>query len=312
MKLNKILAALLLSFLGQQAYAQLTYGNEQFLFNPVMVTPSVAGYHNNQIKMGYDARWVGIDGAPSTGYINYDRMFNGNTGWNVSVISDRIGPLSSVAIANSFSFSVNMNAETKLSFGLRHHLTQSYLKVDASNVLDPNDPLLASNQTGVPVNNFDASAAWFNPNKYFIGFSYRNIIPQPRFRYTHTEVAPILSLHGWYRHEFGDIALESFAMLNSSYNTPLNTTLGAMGIFQEKFGAGLNYSIKNQIGVFAFVKATEKLNVFYNYNFPTSDIAKASKQSHGIGISYRLGKDSPAGNTYFLQPTTDSYKTRLF
>lgn len=313
MKFNKFISLLLLGLLVQETRAQLTYGNEQFLFNPVMITPSVAGMHNNQVKMGYDARWVGIDGAPSTGYLNYDRMFNGNTGWNVSIISDRIGPISSVALANSFSFSVNTTSETKLAFGLRHHLSQSYLNVNTSNVLDPNDLLLATNQTGVPVNNFDASIAWMNPSTFFVGFSYRNLIPQPRFRFTHgVNIDPVLSLHGWYNHDFGEASLEAFATINTSYNTPVNTSIGVMGAYQHKFGAGLNFSPKNQVGIFAFVKATEKLNVFYNYNMPISDIAKASKQSHGIGISFRLGKETPAGTTFFLQPTNESYRTSLF
>ena len=58
MKLNKYIAIIGLTLSLNQAKAQLTYGNEQFLFNPVMVNPSFAGMHNNQIKLGYDARWL--------------------------------------------------------------------------------------------------------------------------------------------------------------------------------------------------------------------------------------------------------------
>ncbi len=312
MKLNKLIAIAVVGLISTQSKAQLTFGNEQYLFNPVMVTPSVAGYHNNQVKLGYDTRWLGIDGAPSTGFINFDKMFNDNTGYNVSIISDRIGPISSVALANSFSFSVKTTDATKLAFGLRHHLTQSYLNVNANNLLDPNDPLLAANQTGVPVNNFDASIAWLNPSMFMVGFSYRNMIPQPRFRFTQTYLEPIFSLHGWYTREFGEISLEAFAMFNASANTPMNSSIGAMAVMQQKFGAGLNYSHKNQVGIFAYVKITNQLNAFYNYNLPISDIAKASKQSHGIGVSFRIGKDAPSGNTFFLQPTEGSYRTRMF
>jgi len=312
MKLTKLIAVAAVSLIAFESKGQLTFGNEQFLFNPVMVTPSLAGYHNNQIKLGYDTRWLGIDGAPATGYINFDKLFNDNTGYNVSIISDRIGPISSVSLANSFSFSVKTTENTKLAFGLRHHLTQSYLNVNANNILDPNDPLLASNQTGVPVNNFDASLAWLNPGTFMVGFSYRNIIAQPRFRFTQTYLEPVLSLHGWYTREFGEIALEAFANFNATANTPINSSIGAMCILQQKFGAGLNYSHKNQVGIFAYVKINAQLNAFYNYNLPISDIAKASKQSHGIGISYRIGKNTPKGNTFFIQPTDGSYRTRMF
>jgi len=312
MKLNKFFTLLIVALLANQVKAQLTFGNEQFLFNPVMVNPSLAGMHNNQVRLGYDARWLGINGAPQTGYINYDRMFNGNTGWNVSIISDRIGPISSITLANSFSFMINTSAETKLSFGLRHHLTQSTLNLNSSNLYDPSDPLLASDQTGVPVNNFDASLAWMNPSTFMIGFSYRNLIPQPRFRFTNTLVDPILSLQGWYNYNFGEMALEGFALLTTSVNTPMNSNFGIMGSYQHKIGAGFNYSPNNQVGVFTYVKATSKLNIFYNYNLPISDIAKASKQSHGIGISIRMGNETPSTDAFFLQPTNESARTRMF
>lgn len=312
MKLHKIIPILGLAMCLQTANAQLSGGNEHFIFNPVMVNPSVAGMHHNQIKLGYDARWVGLNGAPQNAYLNYDRMFNGNTGWNVSVISDRLGPVSTVAIANAFAFHVTTTESTKLSFGLKHHLTQSTLNLNQNNLLDPNDPLLNIDQNGVPVNNFDASVAFSNSDKFFVGVSYRNMIPQPRFRYVSANIEPILSLQGWYRQDFGEAALEAYTVISSSTNNPINTQIGVMGTFQNMVGIGLNFSPVQQAGIFAFVKLNDKFNVFYNYNLPISDINQVSKQSHGIGLSYRLGNQTLKGNSFFLQPTNESARTRLF
>lgn len=311
MKLYQLIGIGLLG-MGWSAKAQLTHGNEQFLFNPVFVNPALAGMHHNQAQLGYDARWVGINDAPQTGYLAYDRFFNDNTGWNISVTSDRIGPVSSIIVANSFAFHVKTSAETRLAFGLRHHLTQSYLRLNSGTIYDITDPLLAVDQTGVPVNNFDASVAFMNPNKFLFGFSYRNLIPQPRFRFTNTVIEPVLSLHGWYAFDFGSTQLETFALASTSSNTPLNLSMGAMLVFSQKIGAGLNFSPNNQAGIFAYVKASDKLNVFYNYNLPISDIAKASKQSHGVGVSFRFGNEGMKGNTFLLQPTTESARTRMF
>jgi type IX secretion system PorP/SprF family membrane protein len=312
MKLYKILPILSLIFGLQTANAQLSGGNEHFIFNPVMINPSVAGMHHNQIKLGYDARWVGLNGAPQNAYLNYDRMFNGNTGWNVSVISDRIGPINTIAIANAFAFHVTTTESTKLSFGLKHHLTQSNLNLNQNNLQDPNDPLINVDQNGIAVNNFDASIAFSNSDKFFIGVSYRNMIEQPRFRYVSANIEPILSLQGWYRHDLDDAVIEAYTVISSSTNTPINTQIGIMGTFQNKLGVGLNFSPVQQIGIFAFVKVNDRFNVFYNYNLPISDISQVSKQSHGIGLSYRLGNQTLKGNSFFLQPTNESARTRLF
>lgn len=312
MKLFKILPILSLIFGLQTANAQLSGGNEHFIFNPVMINPSVAGMHHNQIKLGYDARWVGLNGAPQNAYLNYDRMFNGNTGWNVSVISDRIGPINTIAIANAFAFHVTTTESTKLSFGLKHHLTQCNLNLNQNNLQDPNDPLINVDQNGIAVNNFDASIAFSNSDKFFIGVSYRNMIEQPRFRYVSANIEPILSLQGWYRHDLDDAVIEAYTVISSSTNTPINTQIGIMGTFQNKLGVGLNFSPVQQIGIFAFVKVNDRFNVFYNYNLPISDISQVSKQSHGIGLSYRLGNQTLKGNSFFLQPTNESARTRLF
>lgn len=307
-------ACLLLSF---NSYGQLTYGNEQFFFNPVMVNPSLAGLHNGQVQMGYDARWLGIDGAPQTAFIRFDKMFSGNTGWDVAIVSDRLGPVSSVALMNAFAYHLKTGESTNLSFGLRHHLSQSYLNLNTSNLIDPNDPLLASNLTGVPTNNFDASLAFYNPEKYMIGFSYRNIIPQSRFRNTNAILptafqSAVLSLNGWYSHSFGELGMEAFGNLTTSPNSPTTFHVGAIVTMKNKIGAGLNFSPNNQIGILAYLKFTDKFNVFYNYNAPISDIAKASKQSHGIGIGIRLGKETLKSNTFFIQPTNESTYNKMF
>lgn len=312
MKLNKIISWLTISLWVLGAKAQLSNGNEQFLFNPVNINPSVAGMHHNQIRLGYDARWLGLDGAPQTGFLNFDKMFNQNTGWNISVLSDRIGPINTVAIANAFAFHVKVTEGSNLSFGLKHHLTHSTLNLNNNRVFDPNDPALTMDRNGIPVNNFDASIAYSNSDKFFVGLSYRNMIPQPRFRFVQSNVEPILSVQGWYRQEFGDASLEAFAVVSSTTNQPINTQIGAMGTFQNKVGLGLNFSPIHQLGLFAYLKLTDKFNVFYNYNLPISDIAQASKQSHGIGLSYRIGNESLKGNSFFLQPTNESSRTRMF
>jgi type IX secretion system PorP/SprF family membrane protein len=130
-----------------KASGQLSYGNEQFLFNPVLINPSLAGLHNGQAQLGYDARWLGVDGAPRTSFLRFDKMFNGNTGWDIAVISDRVGPISSISVSNAFAYHLRITENTNLSFGLRHHLTQNYFNINPQLLIDQNDPLLLSEQT---------------------------------------------------------------------------------------------------------------------------------------------------------------------
>lgn len=314
MKLNKLLLTATLGALCTgSVLAQLSPGSENFIFNPISINPALSGLHSNQIQLGFEARWLGIEGAPKSGYLRYDKMFSENSGWNVGIISDHIGPISSFNINNGFAYHLQTFGNHHASFGIRHNLTQHYLNLTTSKLLDENDPLLAFDQNSVPINNFDAGFSWYNPESFLIGVSYRNMIPQRRFRRTQVTEDPNLSFHGWYTREInGDFAIEATAQFNLVRNSPMFMHFAAMGVFQQMFAGGINFSPSNSVGIFAFIKTKDKLNFFYNYNLPISAIYNVSKQFHAIGISYRFGKDKLVNETFFIQPTDGASGNRLF
>ncbi|MFY8021900.1 MAG: PorP/SprF family type IX secretion system membrane protein [Bacteroidia bacterium] len=313
-KLNKISFLVCAMGLGfGQVKAQLNPNSSNFMFNPIAVNPAMSGLHTNQVQVGFEAQWLGLEGAPKTGYLRYDKLFNENSGWNFAIISDHIGPISSITISNAFGYHFKTTEKTFASLGLRHNLSQHYLSLSSQKINDVNDPLLAGDLTSVPVNNFDAGATFYNPESFLVGFSYRNIIPQRRFRGNEVTEVPVISLHGWYTREINsDISLEAIGQFNTSPHTPINSQFAVMGVYQQMFGGGLNFSPKNQLGIFAYIKTKDKINFFYNYNLPISDIFQVSKQSHAIGISYRFGKDQNLYNTFFIQPTDGASGNRLF
>ena len=302
------------SILGiSQVKAQLNANSSNFMFNPIAVNPAMSGLHTNQIQLGFEAQWLGLEGSPKTGYLRYDKLFNENSGWNVAVISDHVGPLSTITLSNAFGYHFKTTSKTFASLGLRHNLSQHYFNISPDKINDVNDPLFNASTRSVPVNNFDAGLTFYNPETFLVGFSYRNIIPQRRFRGNDVTEVLTLSLHGWYTREINnDFSLEAIGQFNSSPNNPLNSQFAVMGVFQQMFGGGLNFSPGSQVGIFAYIKTKDKLNFFYNFNLPVSQIFQVSKQSHAIGISYRLGKDQNLFNTFFIQPTDNASGNRLF
>ena len=155
-QLKRYLFSIISLVYSLQGNAQLYTGSNQFLFNPTSINPAIAGLMNNQMQLGYEARWVGIQGAPQTVYLTYDKVFTGNTGWNAALYSDHAGPLSNIALTNSFAYHLNLSSSVNLSMGMKHSLSQSYLTINNQKVNDNDDQLLSNNTTGIPVNNFDA------------------------------------------------------------------------------------------------------------------------------------------------------------
>ena len=287
---------------SMQGNAQLYTGSNQFLFNPAGLNPAIAGLMNNQVQLGYEARWVGIQGAPQTVYLTYDKVFSGNTGWNTAVYSDHAGPVSNIALTNSFAYHLNLSSNVNLSMGMKHSLSQSYLSINNQKVNDNDDQLLSNNTTGIPINNFDAGLALYKPEQFLLGISYSNLIPQKRFRLIQANDQPILSVHAWYSTAINNqLSLETTVLANTSTNIPMNIQFSGMLVLDKSLGVGIDFSPSNQIGAMVYLKTKERLNLFYNYNMPASQIFAVSKQSHHLGLSYRLGKDYAASKTFFIQ-----------
>jgi hypothetical protein len=81
----------------------------------------------------------------------------------------------------------------------------------------------------------------------------------------------------------------------------LNIQFSGMLVLDKSLGVGLDFSPSNQIGALVYIKTKDRLNLFYNYNMPATQIFAVSKQSHHIGLSYRFGKDYAASKTFFIQ-----------
>lgn len=285
-----------------QSHAQIHVGANQFLFNPAGNNPAIAGLMNNQIQLGYEARWVGIQGAPQTVYLTYDKVFSQNTGWNSAIYSDHAGPVSSIALANAFAYHLNLSSDVNLSMGIKHILSQSYLSLGNQKVTDNDDQLLLNNITGIPVNNFDAGIALYKPEQFLLGMSCSNLIPQKRFRMVQANEQPIFSVHAWYSTAINsNLSIEATALANSSTNIPLTVQFSGMLVLDKSLGVGIDFSPSNQIGALVYLKTKDRLNLFYNYNMPATQIFAVSKQSHHFGLSYRLGKDPAVSKSFFIQ-----------
>ena len=63
---------------------------ENYLFNPVSVSPSYAGRQSGSLSFSHDQQLVGLTGAPVTTNISYDSMTKGRFGLNISVIENSV------------------------------------------------------------------------------------------------------------------------------------------------------------------------------------------------------------------------------
>src|SRR6056300_775269 len=91
-KMKKLLLTLMI-LVGLQVAAQQNPTMDNYLFNPVSISPAYAGHQDGQVQSIYDAQWIGLKGAPRTGALYYDHLTPNRFGFNLGIIDDQVGPM---------------------------------------------------------------------------------------------------------------------------------------------------------------------------------------------------------------------------
>ena len=142
-RLRSHLACMVLLLLGSglglraQQDAQYT----QYMYNTVSVNPAYAGSRGNlSIAALHRSQWLGLEGAPKTQTLNlHSPIGYRGVGLGLSIVNDQIGPTSETYFDADFSYTIQLAAEKRLSFGLKgsvHLLDIRFSELTT----DPNNP----------------------------------------------------------------------------------------------------------------------------------------------------------------------------
>jgi len=142
-RLSSHLACMVLLLLGSalglraQQDAQYT----QYMYNTVSVNPAYAGSRGNlSIAALHRSQWLGLEGAPKTQTLNlHSPIGYRGVGLGLSIVNDQIGPTSETYFDADFSYTIQLAAEKRLSFGLKgsvHLLDIRFSELTT----DPNNP----------------------------------------------------------------------------------------------------------------------------------------------------------------------------
>jgi hypothetical protein len=90
--------------------------------------------------------------------------------------------------------------------------------------------------------------------------------------------------------------------LNISANAPLDPNFHFFFEYKDNLGGGINFSPRDEAGMFFKLNVFEGWQLFYQYNYPLSDLVYITKQSHvlGIGIDIKSSQQTLVSPGYFL------------
>lgn len=290
--MNKIFLTcllVLLSFSG--AIAQQDPHYTQYMHNMNVVNPAYAGSKEN-ISFGllYRKQWVNIEGAPSTFTFSGDSPVDNNVGLGLSLISDKIGPVSEQNVFGDFSYTIKINERSKLALGLKAGV--SFHRVGLRNIQstlpDPSEGIFGEDINDATLN--VGAGAFYYTDKYYVSFSIPNMIKSAHLDYNGLEYGSDVShyfLAAGYVFDLNyDLKFKPSFMLKSAFNVSPSLDVSANFLFNEKFEIGATYRLEDSFGGMVNFAITPELRIGYAYDHIVSNLNVTTSSSHEFILLY--------------------------
>ena len=307
MKFKEMKRIIILCFaflLGNMLYAQQLPQITQYTFNNYAINPAVSGmYDYYQVNTTIRNQWIGINDAPRTNVISVYGKRNEQVSLGGTVYNDITGPTSKSGGAVSYTYTINVLSDIRVSLALQGGFTQFKIIKDKQKVADQDDPFF---QGGDVVRLLPDATFGLNVvgKKWYLGIAIPQLLSselrlmdddQARW-YDQTSQNGKLSsqvyLLGAWNYDISSILnLEASTFLKSASGAKTQTDLGLKIKYKELCWLGLNSQLNNNMSSLATlfgINLNEKYTLGYSYGMPNSDVSTYNSGSHEFMLAIKI------------------------
>jgi type IX secretion system PorP/SprF family membrane protein len=265
----------------------------QYMYNMNVINPAYAG-SKESISFGalYRKQWVNIEDAPTSFTFFGHAPAGKNVGIGLSLISDKIGPVTEQNVFGDFSYTLKLNETHRLAFGLK--AGASFHKVGLreiqSTLPDPSEGIFGEDINDVSLNL--GLGAFYYTDNYYVAFSIPNMMKSAHLDFNGREYGSDVShyfLTGGYVFDVNyDLKFKPSFMLKSAFNVPSSLDVSANFLYKEKIELGATYRLQDSFGAMVNFAITPELRIGYAYDHIVSDLNITTPSSHEFIILYDL------------------------
>lgn len=273
-------------------FAQQDAQYTQYMYNTININPAYAGSRGVMSIFGlHRTQWVGLDGAPTTNAFSLNTPINNsNLGIGFSLVNDRIGPTSDNTISADISYTVPMNEDYKLSFGIKASGNIFNLDTDKLTPAQANDPNLNNfNNEFSP--NFGAGV-YLHSDKLYLGLSVPNFLQDSK--YNDNDVAVFQErmnfyfIGGYVFDVSPSIKFKPAFLTKMVTGAPLQVDASANFLFFDKLMLGGAYRWDAAVSALAGFQITDGLFIGYSYDMETTRLRRFNSGSHEVFLRFEL------------------------
>ena len=301
-------------FVVAHLQAQQPAQNSLYMLNPYGVNPAAAGLSNTMVATGgYRAQWVGIEGNPTTQYVNVSLPLSIiGSGLGISLHNESIGARNGLSAKASYNYIMKIR-EGSLSFGAAGGIVQGAISgnklrtpdgvYEPNGSIDHRDKILSTIAINGITPTFDAGI-YYKSEKFEGGISTTNLT-EPKLTLSGQQQLTMTLKRNYFA-----LAVVHFNMSKSISVHPsllvksdaIQTQIDFSTFFRYNdnifLGAsfrGYSKNTQDALAAFGGIQLNPKLMLGYSYDITMSALKSTTQGTHEIVLQYNLGKEFGKG-----------------
>ncbi|MFZ9004546.1 MAG: type IX secretion system membrane protein PorP/SprF [Robiginitalea sp.] len=274
----------------------------QYMYNTVSVNPGYAGSRGNlSIAALHRSQWLGLEGAPKTQTLNiHSPIGYRGVGLGLSVVNDQIGPTSETYFDADFSYTINLAAEQRLSFGLKgsvHLLDIRFSELTT----DPNNPdatLQQDIQNRLSPN--VGAGVYYHTESFYAGLSVPRILETTHFEESSLSTAKermnfyLITGYVWDFHPMWKF--KPTLLTKMTLGAPLQVDVSANFMYNERFIMGAAYRWDAALSAMVGFHISPAFLIGLSYDRETTELGAAMYNDGSFEVILRYDFIRTIGN----------------
>lgn len=264
----------------------------QYMYNTQQFNPAYAG-NRDMLSAGllYRTQWVGLEGAPKTATFSISSPVGKlkKSGLGLSISHDEIAIATETDLLVDYSYNINLNYTTKLSFGIKAGVNVLDVDFTKLNAFNPNDPLFQDNidNRWQPI---IGAGIYLNSDKWYVGLSAPNFLETKHydksknagFSSVASERMHFYLMGGYVFDLTPNVKFKPATLLKAVEGAPLQWDVSANFLFNEKFTLGAAWRWDAAVSALAGFQVSPGLFIGVGYDHQLTELEKYSDGSYEI------------------------------